>query len=50
MTNGVSLKKFNGNIVTLNIQIPQPLEYTVTDTAGNTRKEIIDVAQFVPQE
>jgi hypothetical protein len=38
MMNGVELKKFDGNIISLNIQIPQELAYEVTDPAGNVKK------------
>jgi hypothetical protein len=47
MTNGTLLKKFDSNIVSLDIQIPQVLAYEVTDTAGNTKKGTIDVAKYV---
>ena len=47
MMNGVELKKFEGNIVSLNIQIPQELAYEVTDTAGNVKKGKVDISKFV---
>lgn len=47
MMNWVQLKKFDGNIASLSIQIPQELAYEVSDTAGNIKKWKIDIAQFV---
>ncbi len=47
MTNGVLLKKFNGSVASLNIQIPQPLTFEVTDTAWNTAKWTLEVEQYV---
>jgi penicillin-binding protein 1A len=47
MTNGILLKKFDGNIVSLDIQIPQVLSYEVSDMAGNIKKWTIDVAKYV---
>ncbi len=47
MTNGISLAKFDGNVATLDIQVPQALAYEVTDTEGNTKKGTIDVSLYV---
>lgn len=47
MMNGVELKKFDGNIVSLNIQIPQALAYEITDTAGNIKKGKVEVEEYV---
>lgn len=47
MKNGVLLKKFDGNVVSLDIQIPQELVYEVTDTSGNTKKGSVDAAIYV---
>ncbi|MEI7477950.1 MAG: hypothetical protein WCJ81_05705 [bacterium] len=47
MKNGVLLKKFDGSVVTLNIQVPQELVYQVTDTSGNTKNGSVDVAKYV---
>jgi hypothetical protein len=49
MTNWVVLKKFEGNIVSFSVQIPQELSYEVQDTAGNKKKWTIDVAKFVKE-
>ena len=47
MKNGVLLKKFDGSVINLDIQVPQELVYEVTDTSGNTKKWTIDVALYV---
>jgi hypothetical protein len=47
MMNGIELKKFEGNIVSLNIQVPQDLAYEITDTAGNVKKGKVDVSSYV---
>ena len=47
MTNGVLLKKFNGSVVSLNIQIPQPLSFEVTDSAGNTAHWTMDIEKYL---
>lgn len=49
MMNGVVLKKFDGNIVTLSIKIPQELAYEISDTAWNIKKWKVDAAKFVTQ-
>jgi hypothetical protein len=46
MINGVELKKFDGNVVSLNIQVPQELAYEVTDTAGNVKKGKVDISAY----
>lgn len=38
MKNGTLLKKFDGSAFSMDIQIPQALDYEVSDTAGNIKK------------
>ena len=49
MKNGTVLKKFDGSVVSFDVQIPQPLDYEVSDTAGNVKKGSIDVALYVKE-
>lgn len=47
MMNWVELEKFDGNVASLTIQVPQELAYEVSDVAGNVKKGKIDASQFV---
>lgn len=49
MKNGTLLKKFDTSAMSLDIQIPQELDYEVTDTAGNTKKGSINVSAYLKE-
>lgn len=49
MTDGTLIHSFNGYATTYQIQIPQTLNYEVTDAYGNTVNSSVDLTKYIAQ-